>query len=688
MPKMNIDGIEIEVPAGITVLQACELAGKEIPRFCYHERLSVAGNCRMCLVEQEKAPKPIASCAMPVAEGMVIKTDSPIVHKARKGVMEFLLINHPLDCPICDQGGECDLQDQAMAFGKSFSRYQEEKRAVTDKDFGPLVRTEMTRCIQCTRCIRFSTEVAGVEVLGATSRGEHMEVTTYVEKGIASELSGNLIDLCPVGALTSKPYAFTARPWELTKTESVDVADAVGVNIRIDSRGREVLRILPRLNEDVNEEWMADKGRFWVDGLKRQRLDRPFIRENGKLRAATWPEAFDAIAAKVKNVAGNRIAALAGDMLDAESLFALKELMGALGSANIDCRQDGAALDAGNRASYLFNSTIAGIDKADVILLVGSNPRWEAPVVNARIRKRHLKGGLKVASVGAVGDLTYPVEMLGAGPETLGELAKGGHSFAEALKNAKAPMIIIGQGALARPDGAAVLGLARKLADALGVVREGWNGFNVLHTAASRVAGLELGFVPGQGGRDVNGILEGSAKGEIDVVYLLGADEIDTNRLGKAFVIYQGHHGDRGAHRADVVLPGAAYTEKDGTYMNTEGRPQLGRLAIFPPGEAKADWSILRALSEVLGKKLGYDSLEQLRRKLYQANPRFQRLGAIEPASWGSFGGTGEPGRDAFKPAIANYYMTDPVSRASATMAQCTERFVLPAAGGKTGTHG
>ncbi|MDY0870416.1 NADH-quinone oxidoreductase subunit NuoG [Dongia rigui] len=688
MPKMTIDGVEIEVPAGITVLQACELAGKEIPRFCYHERLSVAGNCRMCLVEQEKAPKPVASCAMPVAEGMVIKTDSPLVQKARKGVMEFLLINHPLDCPICDQGGECDLQDQAMAFGKSFSRYHEEKRAVTDKDFGPLVKTEMTRCIQCTRCIRFATEVAGVEVLGAVSRGEHMEVTTYVEKGIASELSGNLIDLCPVGALTSKPYAFTARPWELAKTESVDVADAVGVNIRIDSRGREVLRVLPRLNEDVNEEWLADKGRFWVDGLKRQRLDRPFIRENGKLRAATWNEAFGAIAAKLKGIDGKRVAAIAGDQCDAESMFALKELMAALGSSNLDCRQDGSTADANVRASYLFNSTIAGIDKADVILLIGTNPRWEAPVLNARIRKRHLKGGLKVASVGGVGELTYPVEMLGAGGETLSQLVNGGHSFAETLKNAKAPMIIVGNGVLARPDGSAVLGLAKKLADAANVVRDGWNGFNVLQTAASRVAGLELGFVPQSGGRDVAGILDGAQKGEIEVVYLLAADEIDTNRLGKAFVIYQGHHGDRGAHRADVILPGAAYTEKDGTYMNIEGRAQLGRLAVFPPGDAKADWSILRALSEVVGKKLGYDSLEQLRRKLYQANPRFQRLGAIEPAAWTAFGGQGEIGRDHFRSAISNYYMTDPISRASATMAQCTERFVPTAAGGKTGTHG
>lgn len=688
MPKMTIDGVEIEVPAGITVLQACELAGKEIPRFCYHERLSVAGNCRMCLVEQEKAPKPIASCAMPVADGMVIKTDSPVVHKARKGVMEFLLINHPLDCPICDQGGECDLQDQAMAFGKSFSRYNEEKRAVTDKDFGPLVKTEMTRCIQCTRCIRFATEVAGVEVLGAVSRGEHMEVTTYVEKGIASELSGNLIDLCPVGALTSKPYAFTARPWELTKTESVDVSDAVGVNIRIDSRGREVLRVLPRLNEDVNEEWLADKGRFWVDGLKRQRLDRPFVRIDGKLRAATWDEAFGYIAAKLKGVDGKRIGAIAGDQCDAESMFALKEFMTALGSPHIDCRQDGAAADANVRASYLFNSTISGVDKADAILLVGTNPRWEAPVLNARIRKRYLKGGLKIASIGNVAELTYPVEILGTGGDTLNQLVNSNHSFAETLKNAKAPMIVVGNGVLARPDGAAVLGLVKKLADASHVVRDGWNGFNVLQVAASRVAGLELGFVPQAGGRDVHGILEGAQNGEIEVVYLLGADEIDTHRLGKSFVIYQGHHGDCGAHRADVILPGAAYTEKDGTYMNIEGRAQLGRLSVFPPGDAKADWSILRALSEVIGHKLGYDSLDQLRRKLYQMNGRFQRLDQIEPAIWKAFGQQSEIGRDPFRSGIHNYYMTDPISRASVTMAQCTERFVSTFAVGKTGTHG
>ena len=686
MPKMTIDGIEIEVPAGITVLQACELAGKEIPRFCYHERLSVAGNCRMCLVEQEKAPKPIASCAMPVADGMVIKTDTPAVRKARNGVMEFLLINHPLDCPICDQGGECDLQDQAMAYGRGFSRYAEEKRAVTDKDFGPLVKTVMTRCIQCTRCIRFATEIAGTEVLGGTNRGEHLEITTYVEKTIASELSGNLIDVCPVGALTSKPYAFTARPWELTKTDSIDVADATGTNMRLDTRGREVLRVLPRLNEDVNEEWMADKGRYNVDGLTRQRLDRPYIRVDGKLKPASWSEAFDAVAARLKGLDGSKIAALAGDLCDAESMFALKELMTELGSGNLDCRQDGAAVDPRVRASYLFNSTIAGIDKADAILLIGTNPRWESPVINARIRKRYLKGGVKLAAIGAKYDLTYPVEMLGAGAETLGQIANGSHPFAQLLKDAKAPMLIIGMGALARPDGAAILAQAKAVADGCNLIRDGWNGFNVLHTAAARVGGLELGFVPQSGGRGIAGILEGAGKGEIEFLYLLGADEIDPSHFGKAFVVYQGHHGDSGAHRADVVLPGAAYTEKDGTYMNTEGRAQLAMLAIFPPGEAKEDWAILRALSERLGKPLAYDTLEQLRARLYQAKRRFQRLNTTEPAAWEAFGKSGTTDATPFESPIGNFYMTDPISRASATMAECTEAFV--GSRKKTGTHG
>jgi len=600
--------------------------------------------------------------------------------------MEFLLINHPLDCPICDQGGECDLQDQAMAYGRGFSRYAEEKRAVTDKDFGPLVKTVMTRCIQCTRCIRFATEIAGTEVLGGTNRGEHLEITTYVEKTIASELSGNLIDVCPVGALTSKPYAFTARPWELTKTDSIDVADATGTNMRLDTRGREVLRVLPRLNEDVNEEWMADKGRYNVDGLTRQRLDRPYIRVDGKLKPASWSEAFDAVAARLKGLDGSKIAALAGDLCDAESMFALKELMTELGSGNLDCRQDGAAVDPRVRASYLFNSTIAGIDKADAILLIGTNPRWESPVINARIRKRYLKGGVKLAAIGAKYDLTYPVEMLGAGAETLGQIANGSHPFAQLLKDAKAPMLIIGMGALARPDGAAILAQAKAVADGCNLIRDGWNGFNVLHTAAARVGGLELGFVPQSGGRGIAGILEGAGKGEIEFLYLLGADEIDPSHFGKAFVVYQGHHGDSGAHRADVVLPGAAYTEKDGTYMNTEGRAQLAMLAIFPPGEAKEDWAILRALSERLGKPLAYDTLEQLRARLYQANRRFQRLNTTEPAAWEAFGKLGTTDATPFESPIGNYYMTDPISRASATMAECTEAFV--GSRKKTGTHG
>jgi NADH-quinone oxidoreductase subunit G len=687
MPKLTIDGQQIEVPAGLTVLQACELAGAEIPRFCYHERLSVAGNCRMCLVEMEKSPKPIASCAMPVADGMVIKTNTPLVHKARNGVMEFLLINHPLDCPICDQGGECDLQDQAMAFGYDRSRYREPKRGVTDKDFGPLIKTAMTRCIQCTRCIRFSTEIAGVEMMGAAGRGEHMEVITYVGEAINSELSGNLIDLCPVGALLSKPYAFSARPWELTKTESIDVLDAVGSAIRIDSRGREVMRVLPRLNEAVNEEWISDKTRFACDGLKRQRLDQPYVRQGAKLVPASWDEAFDAIAKRLDSVPGQRIAAIAGDLADLESMYALKGLMGALGSANIDCRQDGAAIDPSTRSGYLFNTGIAGIEQADLCLLIGTNPRWEAPLINARLRKRYLMGGFKLASIGPETDLTYPVETLGEGPDTLAAIAEGRHPFAEKLKAAKKPMLILGQGALRRTDGAAVLALARKLAESFNLVREDWNGFNMLHTAAARVGGLDIGFVPGAGGRDVKGIIEGAENEVIDVVYLLGADEIDTNRLGKAFVIYQGHHGDAGAHRADVILPGAAYPEKNGTYVNTEGRVQQARLATFAPGDAREDWTILRALSERLGRKLPFDNLDQLRQQLFKQHPGLAALDEKPAAAWGNFGKAGSVASTPFQLPIDNFYMTDPISRASATMAACSAAF-LRGSEGKTGTHG
>ena len=677
MPKLTIDGQEIEVPTGATVLQACEMTGAEIPRFCYHERLSIAGNCRMCLVEMEKSPKPIASCAMPAGDGMVIRTDSALVRDARRGVMEFLLINHPLDCPICDQGGECDLQDQAMGYGFEGSRYQENKRAVTDKHMGPLVKTIMTRCIHCTRCVRFATEVAGVDDLGLLGRSEDVEITTYLEKSLDSELSGNVIDLCPVGALTSKPYAFAARSWELEKTESVDVMDAVGSNIRVDARGRDVLRILPRLHEDINEEWISDKTRFACDGLRRQRLDRPFVRNTkGQLEEADWDDAIAAIVKRIKGTEGEKIAALTGDQCDAESIFALKQLIEALGSPHLDCRQDGAAIDPSLRAGYLFNTTIAGIEEADACLLIGSNPRWEAPLINARIRKRWLTGELSVGQIGPKIDLAYAVDTLGAGPQTLQEIVDGTHSFTKILRKAKRPMLILGQGAITRPDGAAVLEAAHRIAEESGLIREGWNGFNMLHTSAARVGALDLGFVPAEGGLDTAGILKGASNETIEIVYLLGADEIDMTLLGDAFVIYQGHHGDAGAHRADVVLPGAAYTEKNGTYVNTEGRVQIGRRAVFPPGDAREDWSILRALSGALGKRLNYNNLPELRLEMRKYCQTFSATDSIEAQPWGAFGTAGKMIEDPFVLPIANFYMTDPISRSSETMAKCTAAFV------------
>jgi len=688
MPKLKIDGVEIEVENGLSVLQACEAAGVEIPRFCYHERLSIAGNCRMCLVEVKPGPpKPQASCALPAGEGMEVTTNSEMVKKARHGVMEFLLINHPLDCPICDQGGECDLQDQAMAFGHDGSRYDEHKRAVGDQYMGPLINTIMTRCIHCTRCVRFSTEVGGVTDMGMLNRGENAVITTLGE-AVSSELSGNVIDLCPVGALTSKPYSFTARPWELKKTESIDVMDAVGSNIRIDTRGNEVLRVLPRLNEDVNEEWISDKTRFACDGLRRQRLDTPYIRgADGKLAAASWDEAFAAIANRVKPLDGSKLAAIAGDLCDAESMFALKELMGALGSDNLDCRQDNAKLDASQRASYVFNTGIAGIEDSDACLLIGTNPRWEAPLVNSRIRKQWLQGGYPVALIGSQHDLTYDYDYLGAGAETLQQIASGDHPFAKILKDAERPMLVLGMGALAREDGDAILASARSIADSTGMVTADWNGFNVLHTAAARVGGLDLGFVPGTNGRDTGAILDGAASGEIEVVFLLGADELETAKLDNAFVVYQGHHGDVGAHAADVILPGAAYTEKAGTYVNTEGRVQLARPASFPPGDAREDWSIIRALSAVLGKVLPFDDLAALRRQLHAACPHFTRIDELEPSTWSAFGTPGTMGSEPFQAPVANFYMTDPISRASETMAQCTREFIN---GGEeaTGTHG
>jgi NADH-quinone oxidoreductase subunit G len=684
MAKVTIDGITVDVANGSTILQAAEQAGIEIPRFCYHERLSIAGNCRMCLVEVEKAPpKPIASCGYPVADGMVVHTDSKMVRNARRGVMEFLLINHPLDCPICDQGGECDLQDQAMGYGMDHSRYRENKRAIPDKNLGPLVKTSMNRCIHCTRCIRFISEVAGVPDLGATNRGEHMEVGTYVERALGSELSGNIIDLCPVGALTSKPYAFVARPWELQKVDSVDVLDAVGTNIRVDARGPEVMRILPRINEDVNEEWLGDKSRFAIDGLKRRRLDRPWVRENGKLRAASWTEAFDMIAAELKSLSGEQIGAITGDLCDVESILALKDLFTSLGSANLDCRQDGAKLDASRRDFYCFNTSIAGIEEADAILIVGSNPRKEAPVLNARIRKAWLNSGMPIGLIGDATDLTYAVTPLGTGPSVLTDLHGEHHAFAKVLAAAKKPMIIVGQGALARPDGSAVLAAAWRLAAHVGALSSEWHGFNVLHTAAARVGALDLGFVPGPSGKTMDAMLGGG----VEFLWLLGADGFDSSRIGAStFVVYQDHHGDAGAHRADVILPGAAYTEKSGTYVNTEGRVQRGFKAVYPPGEAREDWTILRAFSAVIGKTLPYDTIDALRARLEQVNPVFGRIGFLPRFGCSDHTGpAGDPtvlSDEPFVSAVANYYVTDPISRASPTMAACVDAQTIPAPAG------
>jgi NADH-quinone oxidoreductase subunit G len=679
MTKIIVDGKEIDVSPDYTLLQACEEAGAEIPRFCYHERLSIAGNCRMCLVEVKGGPKPVASCAWavrdcrpgPKGEPPEISTRSPMVKKAREGVMEFLLINHPLDCPICDQGGECDLQDQAMGYGVDTSRFAENKRAVEDKYLGALVKTSMNRCIQCTRCVRFSAEICGAPEMGATGRGEDMEITTYLEQALTSELQGNLVDICPVGALTSKPYAFAARPWELGKTQSVDVMDGVGSSIRVDTRGREVMRILPRLNEAVNEEWISDKTRHVVDGLRTQRLDRPYVRENGKLRATSWTEAFAAIAAKAGRIDGKRIGAIAGDLAGVEEMFALKELLAKCGSANLAV-QGGDAFDpTAGRASYLFNPTIAGIDQADALLIIGSNPRKEAAVLNARIRKRWRTGQLKVGVIGARADLTYDYDYIGAGTDSLGELAAGKGAFADVLKNAQHPIVLVGAGAVARHDGAAVLALAAKLAGDLGAIKDGWNGFAVLHDTASRVGALDIGFAPAAGGLSA---AQMTTFGTIDVLFLLGADEIKVP--DGTFVVYIGTHGDKGAHRADVILPGAAYTEKTAIYVNTEGRVQITGRAAFPPGEAREDWAIIRALSDVLGKKLPYDSLAALRQAIFKAVPHLIRVDQIEAGNATDIKTLAGKGRSVektpFRSSVEDFYLTNAIARASAVMAECS----------------
>ncbi|MDJ0277015.1 NADH-quinone oxidoreductase subunit NuoG [Sphingomonas sp. 2R-10] len=661
MPKVKVDGIEVEVPQGATVLQACEAAGKEIPRFCYHERLSIAGNCRMCLVEVKPGPpKPQASCALPAADNQEIRTDSAMVKAAREGVMEFLLINHPLDCPICDQGGECDLQDQSIAYGRGSSRYDENKRAVTEKYMGPIVKTVMTRCIQCTRCIRFAEEVAGVEEIGAIYRGENMQITSYLEQAVTSELSGNVVDLCPVGALTSKPYAFEARPWELKKTLAIDVMDAVGTNIRLDSRGRQVLRCVPRINEDVNEEWAHDKTRHAVDGLVRRRLDRPYVRKDGKLVAADWDEAFAAIAAVG---AGSSVAAIAGDLLDCETMFAAKALVNALGSSLLEGRQTGMAYDVTNLGAVAFNSTIAGVEDADAILLVGTDLRHEAPLINTRVRKA-IKKGARVFAIGPQVDLTYKVEWLG---DDLGLLGGLPDRAAEAMDAARRPMVIVGPGALKDGHGAAL-----KLAQDGNLVRtleDGtqWNGFNVVHLAAARMGALMLGYAQAGGIAD---IVAANPK----LVFFLGADEVDFAKFAGATKVYVGHHGDKGAAAADIVLPGASYAEKAGTYVNLEGRVQRGDRAVFPPGDAREDWTIFRALGEVLGVTLPFDDFAGMRRAMAAAVPDLGREGLVR-FDWNP-PALDAKGAGAVTYPVADFYLTNAICRASPTMQRCSAELV------------
>ena len=657
MPKLTVDGIAVEVPVGATILQACEAAGKEIPRFCYHERLSIAGNCRMCLVEVKPGPpKPQASCALPAADNQVVRTDSPMVKKAREGVMEFLLINHPLDCPICDQGGECDLQDQSMAYGRGGTRYDENKRAVTEKYMGPIVKTAMTRCIQCTRCIRFAEEVAGVEDIGAIGRGENMQITTYLEHAIQSELSGNVVDLCPVGALTSKPYAFEARPWELRKTPAIDVMDAVGTNIRLDSRGRQVLRALPRVNDDVNEEWASDKTRHAVDGLVRKRLDRPFVRVGGKLMPATWDEAFAAIKAVD---AGSSVAAVAGDLVDCETMYAAKVLLRNLGSSLLEGRQTGLAYDTSSLSAVNFNSTIAGIETADAILLVGTNLRWEAPLVNTRLRKA-IKRGARVFAIGPEIDLTYRVTWLGADTALLTALPA---EVTEAFAKAERPAVIIGGGPL-KIDG--VHGAALALVATLGLIKPDWNGFNVLHMAAARMGGLMLGYAQPGGIADLR---------DAKLVFALGADEVDWSAFAGSFKVYIGHHGDAGAAAADVVLPGASYAEKPGTYVNLEGRVQMSERAVFPPGDAREDWAILRALSDVLGARLPFDDFAGLRAAMIGEVPALGVEG-LTHYGWSVPSLPASPVGEIAGYPIKDFYLTNAICRASPTMQQCSREIV------------
>lgn len=671
MIKLSIDNTEIEVEEGTTILQACTKLGIEIPHFCYHKRLKIAGNCRMCLVEMEKFPKPVASCSMSVSPSMVIHTNSLVVQQAREGIMEFLLINHPLDCPICDQGGECDLQDQAFKYGKGTNRFLENKRTVKDKYMGPLIKTHMTRCIQCTRCIRFATDIAGIEEIGAIYRGEHMEVTSYLEQTLDSELSGNMIDICPVGALNSKPYAFKARSWELTRTPSIDVLDAQGCNIAIDTRGNEVMRIMPRVNEDINEEWISDKARFSYDGLKYQRLDTPYIKLNGRLVEASWHDALNLVAEKLRTLEGEQIGAIAGQMACVESMFLLKTMLQALGCNNFDSNQFNYKIDRTNRGNYLFNTTIVKLQEADLCLIIGANIRQIAPVLNARLGVLQREGKLNLYRIGNVTNQTYPINELGADPAIISQIVTGDHKLAQALIKAQKPMIIIGDGVYGRDDGYALLGLIHQMVERYKIVREDWNGFNILHNHAAMVGSLDIGFSPQNGGSSAVEIVRKAEEGKIQFVYLLGSDEIDMDRLKSSFVVYQGHHGDRGANVADVILPATSYIEKDAIYVNFEGRAQYTKAATYPLGQAKVDWVIIKELADNLGIDMGIKNLSDIRSNLAAEFPVFANISNVVRGGFSKFVSTNPLLSHDIVTSPINYYMTDSISRASVTMAKC-----------------
>ena len=676
MPKIIINNKEIEFQEGITVLQACEIAGSEIPRFCYHDRLSIAGNCRMCLVEMENSPKLIASCAMPASDGMIIKTNTESVRKARKGVMEFLLINHPLDCPICDQGGECDLQDQAMHYGFDKSRYEENKRAVKNKYMGPLVSTIMTRCIHCTRCVRFATEIGGVDDIGMLGRGENVEITTYLEKAIKSELSGNVIDLCPVGALTSRPYAFKARPWELKKTETIDVFDAMGSSIRIDSLDKSALRVLPRLNEEINEEWISDKSRFAIDGLSSQRIDTPFIRQNNKLIETDWDAALKRVISELKKRNKEKTVALSGKFTDLETLYSSKKFLNSIGSNYYECRYDNVQFKKHYRESYLFNSSIQLLDEADAILIVGSNPRWEASVLNSRIRKAYLHNDCKIALIGKKIDLTYKYEHLSENQSFLNEVYDGHTSFCKVLQNAKKPFLIIGNSAINNQDGEDVLDLCAKISKKYGIFTDNWNGFNILQQDISKVGALDIKFYNDEFTNNFNKNVNHHIENFKPVVFLLGNDEIDNSILKNAFVIYIGHHGEKSAQIADIVLPSPAFTEKTSIYINMEGRVLQTSRCYHPLGQAKEEWKIFRSISDDINKELQFNNLNDLRKEICSEYPLVQALNKLPSSNQLNFGKLNKLSKRILDHTISNFYMTDVISRSSITMAKCTKEIL------------